>query len=81
MNSWEKKVIEVVNYKKAWDWIEKEIKKSKIFFKDTMKLHSLVADNLLSEDKTGHVRPGNIYIVDGRGNTNYTGPKSSKVKN
>jgi len=81
MNSWEKKVIEVVNYKKAWDWIEKRNKKkSKILFKDAMKLHSLVADNLLSEDKTGHVRPSNIYIVDGRGNVNYMGPKSSQVK-
>lgn len=81
MNSWEKKVIEVVNYKKAWDWIEKRNKKkSKILFKDTMKLHSLVADNLLSEDKTGLIRSSNIYIVDGRGHVNYMGPKSSQVK-
>jgi Fic family protein len=81
MNSWEKKVIEVVNYKKAWDWIEKRNKnKSNILFKDVLKLHSLVANNLLSEDKTGHIRPSNIYIVDSRGNVNYIGPKSSQVK-
>jgi len=78
MNSWE---IEVVNYKKAWDWIEKRNKKkSKILFKDTIKLHSLVADNLLSEDKTGHIRPSNIYIVDDQDNVNYMGPKSFQVK-
>lgn len=81
MNSWEKKVIEVVNYKKAWDWIEKRNKKkSNIFFKDVMKLHGLVAENLLPEDKTGHIRPSNIYIVNSRGNVNYMGPKSFQVK-
>lgn len=81
MNSWEKKVIEVVNYKIAWDWIEKRNKKkSKILFRDAMKLHSLVANNLLSEDKTGYIRPSNIYIVDSRGNVNYMGPKNSVVK-
>lgn len=81
MNSWEKKVIEVVNYKKAWDWIEKRNKKkSNILFKDVMKLHGLVADNLLSEDKTGNIRPSNIYIVNSRGNVNYMGPKSSQGK-
>src|SRR3989344_5544384 len=81
MNSWEKKVIEVVNYKKAWDWIEKRNKKkSKILFQDAMKLHGIVADNLLSEDKTGHIRPSNIYIVDSRENVNYMGPKNYQIK-
>jgi len=81
MNSWEKKVIEVVNYKKAWDWIEKRNKKKlNILFKDILKLHSLVAEDLLSKDKTGHIRLSNIYIVNSKGNTNYIGPKSSQVK-
>lgn len=81
MNSWEKKVIEVVNYKKAWDWIEKRNKeKSGILFKDIIKLHSLVAENLFSKDKTGQIRPSNIYIVDSKGEVKYVGPKSSQVK-
>lgn len=81
MNSWEKKVIEVVNYKKAWDWIEKRNKKkSNITFKDILKLHYLVANNLLAKDKTGQIRSGAIYIVDNKEKVKYIGPKSSQVK-
>ncbi len=81
MNSWEKKVIEVVNYKKAWDWIGKRAKnKSKISLKDTFRLHTLVTDKLLPDDKIGQIRSGPIYIVDSKENIIYIGPESRQVK-
>lgn len=84
MNAWEKKVVEVVNYKKAWDWILKKGKKqSEITISDILKLHSLVADQLLPENKVGKFRPGDIYIVDiiqGKDVVKYTGPEASQVR-
>lgn len=84
MNAWEKKVVEVVNYKKAWDWILRRSKKqSEITIFDMLKLHSLVANKLLPENKIGKFRPGDIYIVDiiqGKDVVRYTGPKASQVK-
>lgn len=81
MNTWEKKVIEVVNYKKAWDWIEKRgKKKSNITLKDILKLHSLAADNLLPINKIGKIRSGPVYIVDSQEVIRYTAPESHKIK-
>ncbi|OGY10926.1 MAG: hypothetical protein A3A58_02980 [Candidatus Blackburnbacteria bacterium RIFCSPLOWO2_01_FULL_41_27] len=84
LNAWEKRVIEVVNYKKAWDWILKRNKRqSKITIRDILKLHALVADQLLPENKIGKLRPGPIYIVDiidGKDVVRYTGPEASEVK-
>lgn len=81
MNSWEKKVIEVVNYKKAWDWIGKRAKdSSKISLNDILQLHKFVAHNLLPDEKVGQIRPGQIYIVDSKENIIYTGPKNKHVK-
>lgn len=80
MNSWEKKVIEVVNYKKAWDWIAKRGKnRSEINLKDILQLHTLVADKLLPENKVGQMRSGPIYIVDNKENIIYTGPKNNQL--
>ncbi|MBI3366114.1 Fic family protein [Candidatus Roizmanbacteria bacterium] len=81
MNAFEKKVIEVVNYKKAWDWIEKRGNtKSNITLKDILKLHSLAADRLLPEHKIGTIRSGPVYIVDSKETVRYTAPKSHEVK-
>jgi len=81
MNSWEKKVIEVVNYKKAWDWIGKRAKnKSKLTLKDILRLHTLIADRLLLNNKVGQFRSGSIYIVDSKENIIYTGPENHKIK-
>jgi len=85
MNAWEKSVIEVTNYKKAWDWIPKRSqKKAAITTADILKLHSFVASQLLPENKVGVFRPGPIYIVDiieGEDVVRYTGPDISQVKN
>lgn len=84
MNAWEKRVIEVINYKKAWDWIVKRSKgKSAITVKDIFHLHSLVMKDILSPDKLGHIRPSSIYIVDivkGQDVVRYTGPNQKKVQ-
>lgn len=65
MNAWEKRVIEVVNYKKAWDWVIKRSKKANpITIKDILHIHSLVMKDLLPSEKIGQIRPGSIYIVD-----------------
>ena len=81
MNAFEKKVIEVVNYKKAWDWIEKRGNtKSEITLSDIFKLHRLAADKLLPKNKIGIIRPGSVYIVDNKETIIYTAPKSHEVK-
>lgn len=83
MNAWEKRVIEVVNYKKAWDWVVKRSKKyTPITTKDILHIHSLVMKDLLPREKTGQIRPGPIYIVDLVKNQEilkYTGPSQKLV--
>jgi len=83
MNAWEKRVIEVVNYKKAWDWVVKRSKKATpITIKDILYIHSLVMKDLLPSEKIGQIRPGPIYIVDLVKNQEilkYTGPNQKIV--
>ena len=77
-------VIEVQNYKKALDWLKKRKETGKqLSIQDVYQLHSLVADQLLPDGKTGQIRPGPIYIVNVVGDEDivqYTGPSASKVK-
>ncbi len=84
MNVWEKKVIEVVNYKKAWDWILKRSKKElEINTQDILSLHALVTNQLLPKDKVGKFRSGPIYVVDiidGQDVVKYAGPSASLVE-
>lgn len=83
MNAWEKRVIEVVNYKKAWDWVVKRSKKTtSITIKDILHIHALVMKDLLPSEKIGQIRPGPIYIVDLVKNQEilkYTGPNQKIV--
>lgn len=83
MNAWEKRVIEVVNYKKAWDWVVKRSKNpAPITLKDILHIHSLVMKDLLSKEKIGQIRPGPIYIVDlfkDKEILKYTGPSQKIV--
>jgi Fic family protein len=76
-------VIEVANYKKALDWINKEYKKDEsISTKIALYLHELVTNNLLPEKKVGRVRTGPIYIVDIEDKKEilrYEGPNPDKV--
>ncbi len=76
-------VIEVANYKKALDWINKDYSKDeKISTQQALYLHKLVTNNLLPKQKVGKIRTGPIYIVDIEGEKEilrYQGPKSSEV--
>ena len=84
LNSWEKAVIEVRNYKKALDWIAKRITdKKEINLTDVLKLHSCVANNLLPKQKIGQLRTGPVYIVDIIGKkeiVKYIGPQAKNLQ-
>ncbi|MDZ7586213.1 MAG: Fic family protein, partial [Patescibacteria group bacterium] len=79
----ERAITEVVNYKKALDWLAKRQQQfSSITIQDILRLHSLVMVDLLPKQKVGHLRQGPIYIVDVKNNQDYlryTGPTANKV--
>jgi len=83
MNSWEKAVIEVQNYKKALDWVAKRLKKKEnLNLQDVLKLHFFVSDQLLPVHKVGQIRSGPVYIVDiinKKELVRYTGPGAKIV--
>ncbi len=73
-------ITEVKNYKNALDWLQIRKQNSKqISIEDILKIHELTMDGLLPKEKTGHLRPGEVYIVDIINNdeqVRYHGPKS-----
>lgn len=70
--------IEVKNYKKALDWIEKcKNTKNTITLADILALHKIVTDKLLPEEKVGALRKNPIYITDQNDDTVYDGPDIS----
>lgn len=80
----EKSITEVKNYQQALKEVENYSHTSKnISINQILSLHALLMKNLLPEDKTGHWRPGSIYIVDDLGNDTeklrYEGPESKRV--
>ena len=73
--------IEVRNYKKALDYIEKRKRKDVAITCDVfLELHELTMKGLMSEEKTGAFRKGPIYVVDQDDNVKYTGPGAKQVK-
>ncbi len=74
---------EVLNYKRALDWLNsREQSVESIKASDILHMHSILMDKLLPEEKTGHFRPGDVYIVDEIGDKDivrYTGPKAEDV--
>ncbi|MDA1079965.1 MAG: Fic family protein [bacterium] len=84
LNHWERSVIEVTNYKKAWDWVVNAAKQNEpIELEQTLLLHSIVMKDLLPKTKVGHLRPGAVYIVDVIGadeQVRYTGPDANQVQ-
>lgn len=74
---------EVVNYKKALDWIDKRSQlRKQICKKDILQLHQLTMNNLLPSEKIGNWRPGKVYIVDEIDNKEiiqYTGPIARNI--
>jgi Fic family protein len=83
LNTWEKAVIEVQNYKKALDWIEERVRvKKDITVNDILKLHFFVADNLLPKHKIGLFRSGSVFVVDIIGKkeiVKYKGPEAASL--
>jgi Fic family protein len=67
--------IEVKNYKKALDFIEKRkyIKKP-VTLGDILTIHKIVTHQLLPASKVGQLRKNAIYIVDQNDETVYDGP-------
>jgi Fic family protein len=76
-------VLEVKNYKKALDWLEKwRLEPKPISSQDVLKLHTLTMEGLLPKEKTGQLRPSDVYIVDilgGEERVRYVGPQSDKL--
>lgn len=72
--------IEVKNYKKALDYIEKHTRtKKSISLPDILKIHKIIMTGLLPEEKVGILRSGDIYIADQNDNVLYTGPKAETL--
>jgi len=73
--------IEVRNYKKALDYIEKrKLTGIMLTAEDLFVLHELAMKDLLPEEKTGKLRAGPIYIIDQDEKLKYTGPEARYVK-
>lgn len=84
VNADSKSIQEVKNYQKVLAEIEKIAPgKKPLTLEGILALHGLMMDNLLEEGKTGHFRPGPIYVIDelgdGREKLRYEGPPSDKV--
>lgn len=70
--------LEVKNYKKALDFIEKrKSTKTPITMEDILAIHRVVANQLLPADKVGALRENPIYITDQNDNTVYDGPSAA----
>lgn len=80
----QKSIQEVKNYQKALQEVEKMAEGvGPVTMDDILTLHSVLMGRLLEEKKTGHFRPGSVYIVDdlgdGREKVRYEGPEATKV--
>lgn len=80
----DKSIREVKNYQAAIHRMEEMVAQGRAMsLEGILELHGVLMKGLLPEGKTGHFRPGSIYIVDdlgdGRENVRYEGPEASKV--
>jgi Fic family protein len=72
--------LEVKNYKKALDYIDKrKLTGAPVAADDILYLHRLTMSGLLPDEKTGAFRKGDVYIVDQNDNVKYTAPKAKVV--
>ncbi|MEX0895906.1 MAG: Fic family protein [Patescibacteria group bacterium] len=78
-------IIEILNYKRALDWVSKKVDQKNqqpITGSDVLALHQIVTDTLLPKEKSGHWRPGDVFVVDevdGKEIIQFTGPESKLV--
>lgn len=80
----DKSIKEVKNYQAAIQQMEGMATEGKqISLEGILSLHATLMKSLLPDEKTGHFRPGPIYIVDdlgdGRENVRFEGPPAEKV--
>lgn len=85
INADERSIKEVKNYQEALLQIERMAKSDKeLTLGDILDLHKTLMNGLLPKEKTGHFRPGPIYIVDdlgdGREQLRFEGPPADKVR-
>jgi Fic family protein len=84
INADQKSIMEVKNYQKALELMDTlSSTHPTMTIQEVLKVHGMLMDGLLVAEKTGHFRPGPIYIVDDLGNgeeiLRYEGPPSEKV--
>jgi Fic family protein len=73
--------LEVRNYKKALDFIEKrKLTGAPLQYEDMLRLHELAMNDLLPDEKVGALRTGAVYIVDQDEKLKYTGPAARSVQ-
>jgi Fic family protein len=74
-------IIEVINYKKALDWISRQQNKP-LTTREILSVHQLMMNDLLPSEKVGHFRPGPIYVVNQENENEsieYVGPEAYEV--
>jgi Fic family protein len=70
--------LEVKNYKKALDFIEKrKYTKKPVSLDDILAVHKIVTDQLLPDSKVGTLRENPIYIADQNDKIVYDGPDAT----
>lgn len=70
--------LEVKNYKKALDFIEKrKYMKKPVSLNDILAIHKIATDKLLPASKVGQLRKNPIYITDQNDKTVYDGPEAA----
>lgn len=84
VNADAKSILEVKNYQKAIEQMERLIDQKKpLTLTNILELHQIVMKDLLESKKVGHFRPGSVYVVDdlgdGREHLRFEGPLASKV--
>lgn len=80
----QRSILEVKNYQKALQAIEGMSKTAEpLKLEEVLKLHELLVKDLLPPEKTGHFRPGAVYVIDelgdGRERVRFVGPDAKKV--
>ncbi len=81
----DKSILEVKNYQNAVRLMEKMANnKIKIDLDVILKIHAVTTKDLLEPQKTGNIRPGDIFIVDelghGKEHLRYKGPEAENVE-
>lgn len=73
--------IEVKNYKKALDFVDKRKNNSRpISLEDILDIHKLIMDGLLPQEKVGVLRKNPIYIVNQDDEVKYAGPNAKALR-